>query len=87
MPTLQLQSDAYRLIRAAPRLSYKAAAAVNAGNHDAVQSLWKIDCSPAIAQELWTWFEDCEHHSAIQPRDAWKVLVCQRAKQRIAQAK
>ena len=87
MPTLQIQSDAYGLIKAAHRLSSAAAAAVRAAQHDAVHGLWKIDCSPAIARELWTWFDDCEQHSEILPREAWKVRVCQRAKERIARAR
>src|SRR5262249_45014905 len=69
MPTLQIQSDAYRLIAAAHRLSSEAAAAVKAANHDRVFGLWKIDCSSAVAQELWTWFDDCEQHSALLDRE------------------
>jgi hypothetical protein len=84
--TLQIQSDAYRLVRAAHRLSDEAAAAVKAADHDPVRGLWKIDCSPAIAQELWTWFDDCAHHSDLLPGEVWKVYVCQRAKERIARA-
>ena len=53
---------------------------------DAVHGLWKIDCSPAIAQELWTWFDDCEQHSELLAREVWKVSVCQRAKERITRA-
>jgi len=85
-PTLQIQHDGYGLIRAAHRLSSEAAVAVKAANRDAVHGLWKIDCSSAIAQELWTWFDDCEQHSELLPREAWKVGVCQRAKERIARA-
>jgi hypothetical protein len=87
IPTLQIQSVAYGLIRIAHRLSSEAAVAVKAANHDAVHGIWKIDCSPAIAHELWTWFDACEQHSEILPREAWKVRVCQRAKERIARAR
>ena len=83
MPTLQIQSDGYGLIRAAHRLSDAAAAAVKAASHDPVHGLWKIDCSPDVAQELWTWFDDCEQHSVLLDRELWGIYVCQRAKQRI----
>jgi len=86
VPTLLIQIDAYGLIRAAHRLSSEAAAAVKTAIHDPVHGLWTINCSPAIAQELWTWFDDCEQHSELLPRDVWKVRVCQRAKERIARA-
>jgi hypothetical protein len=84
--TLQIPIDAYRLISAAHRLSFEAAAAVKAANHDPVRGLWEIDCSPAIAQELWSWFDDCEQHSELLEREAWKVYVYQRAKEQIARA-
>src|SRR5262245_26704340 len=80
MPTLQIQSDAYGLIRIAHRLSSEATEVVKAANHDPVRGTWKMDCSPAIAQELWAWFDDCEQLSAILPRERWRVRVCQRAK-------
>ena len=86
VPTLKIQIAAYRLIRTADRLSDEAAAAVKAAKQDPVLGLWKIDCSPAIARELWTWFDDCEQHWSLLDRDAWKVYVCQRAKERIARA-
>jgi len=86
MPTLHIQSDGYRLIRVAHRLSYAAIQAINAASHDAVHGLWKIDCSAAIARELWTWFDDCEQHSELLDREIWEVYICQRAKERIARA-
>ncbi len=85
MPTLQIQSVAYRLIEAAHRLSSEAAAAVMMADHDQPGN-WNIDCSPEVVQELWTWFDDCEQHSAILRRETWKVVVCQMAKERIARA-
>ena len=63
-----------------------AAAAVKTAHHDAVHGLWKIDCSLTIARELWVWFDDCEQHSELLIHEAWKVRVCQRAKERIARA-
>jgi len=87
MPTFHIHSDAYRLIRVAHRLSYATIQAIDAAEQDVLYGLWKIDCSAAIARELWTWFHDCEQHSALVPRDSWKVRVSQRAKQRIARAR
>ena len=78
--------DAYVLLKDAHRLSSQAAAAIKVANHDALLGLWKIDCSPEIAQELWTWFDDCEQHSSLLDREVWKVYVCQRAKEQIARA-
>jgi hypothetical protein len=86
MPTLQIHSDAYRLIKGAHRVSYDAAQAVGKATHDSWTGLWEIPCSPLVAREIWEWFDDCEQHSAILPRDAWKVRACRRAKDRIARA-
>jgi hypothetical protein len=40
-----------------------------------------------VASELWVWFDDCERHAALLPREAWKVSVCRRAKERIRKAR
>jgi len=87
MPTLRLYIDAYGLIRSAHRLSEGARHAIAGATHDSINGLWSFGCSPEIASELSAWFDDCEKHAALLPRERWKVSVCRRAKDRIRKAK
>jgi len=84
MPTLKIHSDAYQLIKVAYRISFAAPQAIGQATQDFGSGLWEMPCSPLVAREIWMWFDDCEQHSAILPRDVWKASACRRAKERIA---
>src|SRR5262245_55927049 len=74
--------DIRRLVILVPERSsaraYRKQSQVNPGVYQTGASPF---CSSAVAQELWTWFDDCEQHSALLDREVWKVHVCQRAKE------
>jgi len=83
--TFRLPGDAYLLIKEAHLLSRSAQAAILSAVPQRFKQM-EVSCSPGIAAEILTWFNDYEKHAELMRQFRWEVPICRRAAKGISDA-
>ena len=83
--TFRLPGDAYLLIKEAHLLSRSAQAAILSAVPQRFKQM-EVSCSPGIASEILTWFNDYEKHAELMRQFRWEVPICRRAAKGISDA-